>query len=91
MGFALCWGATRLVSIHPFGLEPLPAVRHHGVGGGVRVWALGKLPRQKLGGMGGHRFPDPLPMGDDGISPVASQHGRKLGLRTNIFLLRFYI
>lgn len=79
-----------MVAVHPFGLEPLPAVGHHGVGGSVRVWALGELPSKQLCGMGGHRFPDPLAMGDDGIRPVTAQHGRKLGLRTNIFLLRFY-
>jgi hypothetical protein len=66
-------------AFEPFRLKPLPAVRHHRVGGGVRIDASGEFPGEKLGSAGREGLAETLAVLDNRCGVVRIENGFEFG------------
>jgi hypothetical protein len=61
--------------LKPFWLETLPSIRHHLVGGEVRISRLRQLGREFPGGVGGERLAEALAMVKNRLSVFGVENG----------------
>lgn len=69
----------RSAAFEPFGLEALPAIRNHLVGGGVRIGAARQLSGQETGGVSREGLAEALPVIDNRCGVFCIENGFERG------------